>query len=62
MTLHCLSGRATLAIENKETELRPGKGSYLEGGASHRVKAIEDAVLLLTIIFADPTAASSRGS
>lgn len=62
MTLQCLSGRAILAIENKEIELRPGQWTYLEGGVSHGVKGVDDAVLLLTIIFADQTAESSRGS
>jgi quercetin dioxygenase-like cupin family protein len=61
MTLQCLSGRATLAIQNKEIELRPGQWTYLEGGVSHGVKGVDDAVLLLTIIFAE-TAESSRGS
>lgn len=58
----CLSGRATLGIENKEIELRPGQWTYLEGGVSHWVKGIDDAVLLLTLIFAEQTATSSSGA
>lgn len=40
MTLQCLSGRAILAIGNKEIELRPGQWTYLEGGVSLGSKAL----------------------
>lgn len=52
ITLYCLEGRITLGIADTECELSAGDWIYLEGGASHRLKAIEDASLLLTILFA----------
>ena len=51
ITLQCLSGRAILGVEGKELELRAGQWIYLEGGVRHWVRGIEDAVLLLTIVF-----------
>lgn len=52
ITLHCLSGRAILGVEGKDLDLRPGQWTYLEGGVRHWVKGVDDAVLLLTIVFA----------
>lgn len=49
--LHCLEGRITLGIAGADRELSAGDWVYLEGDASHRLKAIEDASLLLTILF-----------
>lgn len=49
--LHCLEGRVSLGIPNANHELSAGDWIYLEGGARHRLKAIEDASLLLTILF-----------
>lgn len=54
ITLQCLSGKAILGIEGKDIELRPGQWTYLEGGVRHWVEGIEDAVLLLTIVFGEP--------
>lgn len=53
ITLHCLSGCAILGIEGKDLELRPGEWTYLEGRVRHWVTGVEDAVLLLTIIFTE---------
>lgn len=52
ITLQCLSGSAILGIDGKDLELRPGQWIYLDGGVRHWVKGVDDAVLLLTIIFA----------
>lgn len=49
--LHCLEGRVALDLPDSGLELAGGDWVYLEGGARHRVKAIEDASLLLTILF-----------
>lgn len=49
--LHCLEGRVTLDLADAEHELSAGDWVYLEGSAIHRLKAIEDASLLLTILF-----------
>ncbi|HWJ70653.1 MAG TPA: cupin domain-containing protein [Sphingobium sp.] len=49
--LHCLEGRVALDLPDAGLELAAGDWVYLEGGARHRVKAVEDASLLLTILF-----------
>jgi len=51
ITLHCLEGRVALDLPDAGIELAAGDWVYLEGGARHHVKAIEDASLLLTILF-----------
>lgn len=51
ITLHCLEGRVTLGLPDVGIELAAGDWIFLEGGARHQVKAIEDASLLLTILF-----------
>lgn len=50
ITLFCLEGRACLGAD-REIELRPGDWTYLERGTPHSVRAVEDAMLLLTILF-----------
>ena len=52
LTLYCLEGRLSLAPV--EAELGAGDWVYLDRGTSHGITAIEDASLLLTIIFDDP--------
>lgn len=52
LTLHCLEGRVLLGAENEIT-LRAGDWIYLERGADHSVRGIEDSSLLLTIMFDD---------
>jgi len=51
ITLHCLEGRVALDLPDAGIELAANDWVYLEGGARHRMKAIEDASLLLTILF-----------
>ena len=50
ITLFCLEGHAFLGVD-REIELRSGDWIYLERGTPHSVRAIEDVVLLLTILF-----------
>jgi len=52
MTLHCLEGRVLLGLDHSTLELEAGQWVYLNGGARHSVKGIEDASLLLTILLA----------
>jgi quercetin dioxygenase-like cupin family protein len=52
-TLHCLEGRVRLDIDGKDTELAAGQWVYVDRGVPHSVEGIEDASLLLTILF-DP--------
>ncbi len=49
ITLHCLEGHVELGVHPTPIALRTNEWVYLEGGAPHSVKAIEDSSLLLTI-------------
>jgi quercetin dioxygenase-like cupin family protein len=51
ITLHCLEGRVELRLESSVIELGPHQWVYLDGGAPHSLKGIEDSLLLLTILF-----------
>lgn len=51
LTIHCLSGAVELGLKQGAVKLAVGDWLYLEGGEPHSVKGLEDAVLLLTIIF-----------
>ncbi|OWQ91126.1 cupin [Sphingopyxis witflariensis] len=54
LTLHCLEGRVTLGPS--DIELGAGDWVYLERGDHHSVQCVEDARLLLTILFDTPPA------
>lgn len=54
LTLHCLEGRVTLGPS--EIELGAGDWVYLDRGDQHSVQGVEDARLLLTILFDTPPA------
>ncbi|WP_299949940.1 cupin domain-containing protein [Hyphomonas sp. BRH_c22] len=47
----CIEGHAQLGLTDKTIDLRAGDWVYLEGGKPHSVKGIEDASLLMTILF-----------
>ena len=49
--LHCLEGHVELGLPNRSVELRAGDWLYLEEGEPHSVLGVEDASLLLTILF-----------
>lgn len=49
ITLHCLEGHVELGVDPTPIALKANEWVYLEGGAPHSVKAIEDSALLLTI-------------
>ena len=49
--LHCLEGRVELGLGDAPVELAAGHWLYLEGGEPHSIRGIEDASLLLTILF-----------
>ena len=51
ITLHCLEGHVELGLESSSISLKANEWIYLEGGAPHSVKGIEDSSLLLTIMF-----------
>jgi quercetin dioxygenase-like cupin family protein len=49
--LHCLEGRVLLGLADSTLELSVGQWIYLDGGATHSLKGVEDSSLLLTILF-----------
>lgn len=51
ITLHCLEGRIELGLAGSSFELKANQWVYLDGGAPHSVRGIEDSSLLLTILF-----------
>jgi quercetin dioxygenase-like cupin family protein len=51
ITLHCLEGRVRLSLERSVLELSAGEWVYLDRGETHSVDGMEDASLLLTILF-----------
>ena len=50
VTLFCLEGHVVLESE-REIGLRSGDWLYLERGAPHAVRGVEDSALLLNILF-----------
>src|SRR5665811_698318 len=58
ITLHCLEGRVELGLETSTIELEANQWVYLDGGASHSVRGIENSSLLLTIFFDQQTSRS----
>ena len=55
ITLHCLEGHVELGLEASSIALKANQWVYLDGGASHSVRGIEDSSLLLTIFFDQQT-------
>jgi len=51
ITLQCIEGHAQLGLSDETINLWAGDWVYLDGNEAHSVKAIEDASLLLTILF-----------
>ncbi len=49
--LHCIEGRVELGLSDGSDELGTGDWLYLEGNEPHSVRGVEDASLLLTILF-----------
>lgn len=54
ITLHCLEGHVELGLEGSVVELHPNQWVYLDGGARHSLKGIDDSSVLLTIFFPHP--------
>ena len=49
--LHCIEGQVQLALSERPLDLSPGDWVYLKGNEPHAVRGVEDASLLLTILF-----------
>lgn len=54
ITLQCLEGRILLDLPDTTLELSKSQWVYLDGGVRHSLKGLEDASLLLTILFGKP--------
>lgn len=50
ITLHCLEGRVVIGLADADLELSAGEWVYLDGGARHSVKGVEESSVLLTIL------------
>jgi quercetin dioxygenase-like cupin family protein len=52
MTLQCLEGEIDVDAYGRIATLKPGEMLYLTGGVPHSIRAVEDAVALMTILLA----------
>ena len=59
VTLQCLEGEIEVDAHDRLTSLKPGEMLYLAGGVPHAVRAVEDAVALMTILIARANGAAS---
>ncbi len=50
ITIHCIEGRLDVGLDGGRVELAAGQLLFLEGGASHDVRAVADASALVTIV------------
>ena len=50
MTLQCLEGEIAVDLRAGSVSLKPGEMLYLAGGEPHSIRAVEDAVALMTIL------------
>lgn len=50
VTLQCLEGEIAIDAYGRTVTLKPGEMMYLAGGVPHSVRALEDAVALMTIL------------
>ena len=50
MTLQCLEGEIAVELRDGSVSLKPGEMLFLAGGEPHSIRAIEDAVALMTIL------------
>ncbi len=51
ITIHCLRGRAALTVDSTIHDLPAGHWVYLPGHDPHRLRGVEDSLVLLTVIF-----------
>lgn len=53
ITVQCLEGEVVFTVGETDNQLSPGSWLYLEGKQEHSLRGIEDARLLLTIVFSN---------
>lgn len=51
LSLYCIEGEVAIDTEDGERRVAAGGWLYLEPGASHAVRGVADATLILTILF-----------
>ena len=51
ITVHCINGKVDFTAMGATQELRSGQLLYLMPGEPHSLEAVEDSVILLSIIF-----------
>ncbi len=51
ITVQCLEGQIAFTADGTTHTVRAGQWLYLPGGVAHAITGIEDAVILLTMIF-----------
>lgn len=54
ITLQCLAGEIALITSERSVTLKAGEMLFLEGGAPHSMRALTDAVALVTIVLHPP--------
>lgn len=69
VTIVCLEGEIAVDAHDKTTNLQPNEMVYLAGGVPHTIRAVQDAVALMTILMGpvrsggpsdDPSGAPSK--
>lgn len=51
ITVQCLEGRIAFSVDGDAHSLRAGQWLFLPGGVPHTITGVEDALVLLTVIF-----------
>lgn len=51
ITVHCLKGRIAFTADGDTREMAAGHWLFLPGGVPHTITAVEDALVLLTVMF-----------
>ena len=51
LTLQCLEGRVLVTVDGDPHELPAGHWLFLSGGIPHAIKGLENALVLLTVMF-----------
>ena len=51
ITVQCLKGEIAFTVDDAAHAVRAGQWLFLPGGVSHSIKGVEDAIVLLTVMF-----------
>ena len=50
ITVQCIAGKITFDVENESREMKAGDWLFLSGNQNHALDALEDSILLVTIL------------